>query len=268
MTNTKNGKSGALAPVSSDSPICKILSYPRSILGALFALIFTGAYSAFGVTVSFFLKLDRARRFQNWVIYTWSKILLGTFAVDLHVAGRENLTAEGVLFVFNHTSLFDIPVFHAAITGKTVRFGAKIELYKIPFFSAAMRKFGALPIARSDRDKVLKLYQDSIARVHQGESFVLAAEGGRHSGDGVGERLKSGPFIFAINGQFPIQPVVIKGASKLLANRALLPSWGRWRNSISLTVLPIVPTRGLGVDDRETLKASVYEMMTKAYAQS
>jgi 1-acyl-sn-glycerol-3-phosphate acyltransferase len=230
------------------------------------AIAITAFYSIFGVVGSY-LAGAKARDFQNWVLITWGNSLMKIFSVKVVVVGEENLAPEGVLFVFNHTSLFDIPIFHSVVT-KPTRFGAKIELYKVPFFGQAMTKFGALPISRSDRDKVLKLYQDSIERVHRGESFILAGEGGRHKGVGVGEKFKSGPFIFAINGQFPIQPLVIEGASDLLPNRAILPSWGRWHNTVTVRILPAVPTRGLTTDDRDELKTSVHEMMTKAHARS
>lgn len=244
--------------------LLKILSYPRAILGTIFVGIYTITYSAVAILATMLIP---GRKLQDWILLNWASVLMRIFSIEVTVKGRENLSPEGVLFIFNHASLFDIPIFHAAIH-KTARFGAKIELFKIPFFSMAMRKFGVLPIARGEREKVLKLYEESIEHVRRGVSFVLAAEGTRQDVEGVGDKFKSGPFIFAIQGQFPIQPVVIKGASKVLPKSGWVAGWGRWHNPVTVTILPPVPTQGLTLEDRETLKQSVREMMTKAYAQA
>src|SRR5690606_10302576 len=124
--------------------------------------------------------------------------LIAAFGVRLTVEGLENLPAEGCIMVFNHSSHFDIFALAAGIT-KSSRFGAKIELFKIPVFNWAMRTVEVLPIRRRQRDQVLKLYEDSVPRVHSGESFYLAGEGSRQPTDQVGEKFKSGPFIFAID---------------------------------------------------------------------
>lgn len=244
----------------------QLLSYPRSFIATLFTFAVTAVLGSM-VVISGLILGSRARKLHDWIIWTWARLTCWSFSIDIEVEGLENLHPHGVLFLFNHTSHFDIVVFHAAIT-KSTRFGAKIELFKIPIFGQSMKASGVLPITRSERDRVLKLYEESIERVHKGESFILAAEGTRHEGPGVGEKFKSGPFIFAINGQFPIQPVVIKGTHQILPRWRWLPAWGRWHNPVRVQVLPAVSTAGYQVDDRERLKETVREMMTKAYAGS
>lgn len=239
----------------------KFLSYPRAIVGGVILI----AYILVG---GILMVVSGSPDFQDRIFHVWGDLTMWLFNIKLKVVGTENLTSHGALFIFNHASLFDIPVFYAAVR-KRARYGAKIELFKIPIFSAAMRATGTLPIARGERDKVLKLYDDSINRVTEGgESFILAGEGTRQPTAGVGKSFKSGPFIFAISGQFPIQPLVINGAAEVLPKKHLFPGWGRWVNPITVTILPEVSTKGVSLEDRDQLKQKVRDSMEKAYHES
>lgn len=239
----------------------KWLSYPRGVIAGVLTLvaIFLGGTWMIISTILF-----NSASHQNKILYTWALLVKFMFNIELTVSGTENLTNQGVLFVFNHTSHFDIPTFYMSVQ-RRARFGAKIELFKIPIFASVMRIMGVLPIARGEREKVLQLYKDSIERVAMGESFILAGEGTRQSEPGVGESFKSGPFIFAIGGQFPIQPLVFQGASEILPKNKLFPGWGRWINPIHVSILPIVPTKGLTLEDRDNLKTKVRDSMDHAY---
>lgn len=227
----------------------------------VFCLIMTAIYCAVQILVQLVYP---SQSFADASIYSWSKNMLRLFGIEVEFSGEENIPKEGVLFVFNHASHFDIPIFHSVVR-KRARFGAKIELYSIPIFGTALKKIGVLPIARGDREKVLKVYEGSISRVHEGDSFILAAEGTRQPKPGVGEKFKSGPFVFAISGQFPIVPIVIKGAYEILPKTNLFPAWGRWKNPVKVHVLPPVSTKGLKYEDREVLKAQIQEQMTKTF---
>ena len=213
------------------------------------------------------LVLPDMRRFGNWVVRLWGRVGCAALGLKLDVRGLENIPKEGCLFLINHTSLIDILIFHAVIP-KAARFGAKAELFSIPLFGWSMKRMGALKINRGERQAVIRLYQDSVKRVHAGHSFVLAAEGTRLERPGVGDKLKSGPMIFAISGQFPIVPVTIKGAYEVLPKGRLLPDPSYLGSRIVVTVLPPVSTKGLTVDDRLSLKRDIQGRMTKAFNES
>ncbi|MEK6556399.1 MAG: lysophospholipid acyltransferase family protein, partial [Bdellovibrionota bacterium] len=208
---------------------------------------------------------QRASKAQDYILQTWSLFVAWLFTIKIRVEGQQNYSENGVLFLFNHSSHFDIPLFYASVRKPSTRFGAKIELFKVPFLSGVMKRSGVLPIARHRREEVMQLYSDSIARVYAGESFVLAAEGTRQPTPGVGANFKSGPLVFAIQGQFEIQPVVIRGAYDILPKTQLFPSWGKWINPVRVSILPPVSTKGLTLDQRDQLKASLHAMMTAEY---
>src|SRR5690606_17085370 len=110
-------------------------------------------------------------------------------------------------------------------TEKHIRFGAKIELFKIPFFGRAMRAVGTLPIARENRAGVFKIYKEAERQFSRDVIFVLAPEGTRQKEPRIG-RFKKGPFIFAINARVPIIPAVLRGAHEVLPKKSLLVNVG------------------------------------------
>jgi len=239
----------------------KIIFWVRSIIATAYFIVLTAAIAT---AVIFSVVILRRQDFSDKLIWFWGRSLTWAFNIDVELLGEENIPKEGCLFVFNHSSHFDIIIFASAIK-KHARFGAKIELFKIPIFGPAMRAAGVLPITRAERSKVLRLYDESIARVHKGESFILACEGTRQPRPGVGERFKSGPFIFAINGQFPVVPVVIRGAAEVLAKGDLIACTKAWKHKARVEVLPAMPTAGLTMDDRPQLQEEVRARMTAAY---
>ncbi len=235
-------------------------SHVRSIVGAAFNVPFTIACSLF-VILSGFLNLQNI---ATQLMRGWATVVMFVFGIKIVFAGDQNLPdQDGGIIVFNHQSHFDIPAIMMTTT-KNIRFGAKIELFKIPFFGAAMRKVGTLPIARDNRNEVLKIYREAEARLKENTIFVLAPEGTRQKEPVLG-RFKKGPFLFAINAQVPIIPVVIKGAHAVLPKDSLGVNVGAWSRTIQLEYLPPFPTKGMRPEDVGMLLDRVRERMDEAY---
>jgi 1-acyl-sn-glycerol-3-phosphate acyltransferase len=171
--------------------------------------------------------------------------------------------AGGGILVFNHQSLFDIPVV-ISTTFKHIRFGAKIELFKVPFFGAAMRAAGTLPIARQNRNEVMRVYKEAEARFMRNTIFVLAPEGTRQKEPVLG-RFKKGPFFFALSGGVPLIPVVIRGAHSVLPKQSLMVNVGRWTRKIHVEYLDPVITQGLGTAGVSELMNQVRDAMSDVY---
>jgi 1-acyl-sn-glycerol-3-phosphate acyltransferase len=237
----------------------KILSYPRGILLSLFIGLYTIFMSAI---VLLLLQLGYARtRVDRVVQRQWAQLIMWLSNVDVEVRGADHIpsTKAGFLALFNHTSHVDIITLYGYLP-RAVRFGAKIELFKVPFFGRAMLGMGAIPIDRRLREKVLQLYQAAIPRVADGDAFALAPEGTRQQEEKLG-RFKYGPFVFAVQAQMNIVPVVIAGAYDVLPKNALWFNVGRWRRKIIMEILKPVATEGLSEADLEPLQASVHESM-------
>jgi 1-acyl-sn-glycerol-3-phosphate acyltransferase len=237
-----------------------IFSHLRSAIGVPFLVMFTGVCSLF----IFGTGLLNLQNLATHLIRGWAQVIFFYLGIRAEYRGAENFPAEGGgIVVFNHQSLLDIPALYM-ITEKKLRFGAKIELFRIPFFGAAMRSIGTLPIARQNRTEVLRIYREAEARFKENTIFVLAPEGTRQHEPRLG-RFKKGPFLFAINGQVPVIPVVIRGAYEILPKGSWGINLGCWSRAVHIEVLPPVSTRGLKPSAVDALVDQVREEMALAY---
>ncbi len=182
----------------------------------------------------------------------------------MQIRGEENWPkGTGFLILFNHTSWVDILVMASGLPG-VPRFGAKIELFKIPFFGRAMRTVGMLPIERNNRTKVLHVYKDAQTRAADGEFFALAPEGTRQA-DRVLGRFKQGPFLFAVGAQMPIVPIVIAGAREVMPKGSWILNPWSWRRTVLIEILPSCPTAGRTEVDIPAMQQTVRQAMEPVY---
>ena len=134
----------------------KFFATIRAILFILFLVPFTILWVLLALAgLPFFNIL----KWGNFISYYWNRIVLFLSGVEVVSGGVEHLPKEGCLFVFNHRSYYDVPGLGIAFK-KTFRYGAKSELFKIPFFGWALKWFGTLPIHRGNREKVLRLHEN------------------------------------------------------------------------------------------------------------
>lgn len=246
--------------------LLNLLSYVRGIFVTLFGALHTAFMSVFMVILA---ATVRSRRIVDFaIIYIWSLPLVKAAMVEVEVrgAGHVKEDGKGFLILFNHSSLMDIPILYAYFP-RSFRFGAKIELFKIPFFGKAMELCGVLPIDRGNRNKVMQVYQNAISRVNNGEAFALAPEGTRQKQTSLG-RFKRGPFEFAINAQMDIIPAVLAGVYDVLPRKGVLINVGRWRRKVILEILPRVPTAGLAIEQVDALLENVRAQMDKVFVQA
>ena len=229
-----------------------LLALIRSLLGVLFLIPWTIFFSVWTIVFGNLNKIPEA----EWGVITWARVLLKVFGVKVVLHGLENLPKDrGVLFVFNHQSHFDILVLKAWIP-RTLSFGAKAELFKIPFFGPAMRAIGTLPIERGNRADVFRVYKEAQSQFSSKKNYILAPEGTRQPQAAIGT-YKKGPFIFAINANVPVVPVVIAGAYEILPKHSLIPNADRLKRTVHMSFLPPVETEGLNTNEAAQIKDKV-----------
>lgn len=235
--------------------ILRWLSYPRSLLALPVFIIHTMLCASVLILVNLAVK---NRPLEDKIVVFWTRNVCRMFGVKVVVQGEENIPHGGFIYLFNHASFFDIFSMNGWLG--SFRFGAKIELFKIPIFGPAMRRAGILPIARSQRAEVFKVYQAAEARIKAGERFALSPEGTRQKTEKLGP-FKRGPFIFAINAKAPLVPIIVKGAAAVLPTGHIVPNWGKWTSTITLKVLPAVSTNEYTTEQSFELQEKVRELM-------
>lgn len=173
---------------------------------------------------------------HNWIILTWSKIILGFIRVRIRVEGVEHLDGlqYGVI-VINHESALDIPVTVAGIR-RPMRFLAKKELFRIPVFGWAMYLSGHISVDRQNRQKAIRSINIGAAKVVKKQRFITVSPEGTRSYDGKIAPFKKGGFKLAQTKNLPIIPVTIIGSRFCVPNKRFSTSPG----TVILVVSPPV----------------------------
>lgn len=234
----------------------KLIVFLRSILATFvfpFTVIFMGPVAIIVNVVT------KSRTFDDLIMIAWGRVCCWICGVTVKVEGAENVPKEGCLFLFNHTSFFDIFAMSSQITG--LKYGAKAELFKIPIFAQVMKIMRTLPIARDNREEVIKIYAEAKIRFANGERFALSPEGGRFYDPEHLYPFKSGPFLFAMSAGAPVVPIVIVGAHETLPKGTFLFNNFKWKHTITLKILKPIATKDMQPDQKRELQNKVYEQM-------
>lgn len=245
-----------------NSPMVRIFCLIRALL---FPVILIPTTMFLATIVIFMVIVRLPQKWADFIVrQIWCRLILILAGVRVIIEGQDCVPkSDGYLYLFSHSSHFDIPVLFSR-SPRPFAFGAKIELFSIPFFGPAMKAVGTLPIARDDKAKVIEVYKNAERRVANGEAFALAPEGGRRKTKELAP-FKTGPFIFAINAKMPLVPVLIYGADKVLPKKSLLINAQNWRTEIVLKYLPMTSVKGESTQTAKALRDRVREQMVAAY---
>lgn len=150
--------------------------------------------------------------------------------VSVDVEGQRNLESSGgYIFVSNHQSMFDIPIFGGILSNYIPRFVAKRSLAKgIPTVSLYLREGGHALIDRGDRTQAL----DAIAYMgawceDRGVAAVIFPEGTRSRDGSLGSWKVAGlEALLAAAPDLKIVPTVIDGSWKVFANNMMPVPFG------------------------------------------
>jgi 1-acyl-sn-glycerol-3-phosphate acyltransferase len=126
------------------------------------------------------------------------------------------------VFMSNHRSHFDPLAVVAALREFQLRWVAKRELTRVPFFGWALRATKHVIIDRSNTTQAVATLRAARAQMLEGISVVIFPEGTRSEGADALLPLKKGGFMLALETGFPIVPIAVRGS------RAILPK-GSWR---------------------------------------
>jgi 1-acyl-sn-glycerol-3-phosphate acyltransferase len=181
---------------------------------------------------------------------SWARGLLWASGVKVVVHGGEQRSGTRQIYVANHISRFDVLALMAILHRFT--FIAKAELGRIPFFGPAARAIGTIYIERDKRKSSFESYGEAAARIGEGASVVVFAEGSRGY-DYPLRPFKKGPFVLAISAGVPIIPTVVYGSLAAQPKGTFRVRAAR----IDVHFLEPVPVATLTYDDRDRLAVIV-----------
>ena len=136
-----------------------------------------------------------------------------TVIYRLKVIGTENIPkdkTQPLIYCGNHRTYADPPLI--VVTAKRhVRFLAKEELRKNPFFAFLGVVFGGIYVKRDEKD--VTALKTTLKALKNGESVALFPEGTRN-GLEKGQKVKDGAAFFAVKTGAKVIPVGISGGEK------------------------------------------------------
>ncbi len=206
----------------------------------------------------FTFPIDRHR-----MLVSASLVWLGRFVV--RTSPLWEVTVEGTLpppprtyvVVPNHQSIVD--ALAVACLPANLKWIGKRSAFQFPWLGWAFRLAGYVPVLRGEKADGRRALARLRRYLTDGVPVGLFAEGTR-SRDGQLQGFKAGPFKLAIEAGVPVIPVAISGAG------AAMPADQAWIRPARITVriLEPIPTKGLSVEDVETLRAMVRQRLLDA----
>jgi 1-acyl-sn-glycerol-3-phosphate acyltransferase len=160
--------------------------------------------------------IDRSFRLFFLVSKNWSKIVFLISGIKVKITGLENLNhSETYVFVSNHSSQFDIPAVQYAAPLR-VSIVYKKELEKIPLFGWQLMVSPYIAVNRSSPEESFRSIEKARELMKSKNISVLLFAEGTRSKTGEIQPFKRGAFYLASRTGFPIVPVTINGAAKVL----------------------------------------------------
>ena len=151
-------------------------------------------------------------RASMWIAATGIRLA----GIKVHAQGLENIPKnQPCIFMSNHVSNLDPPVFLPLIPGRTAVF-IKKELLKIPVIGQAMRMGGFVAVERDGKIESAKESIQQAAKVLKSGVHITSFPEGTRSRSGKLLPFKKGPFYLAQQTGAPIIPVSIYGTETMM----------------------------------------------------
>ena len=184
-----------------------------SYIKVFFIIIYTTVLSVLALISAI---VDKSFTTYFIISRIFSKGILAIGGVKLKVTGIENLNLkETYIFVSNHSSQFDIPALQYSVPHRA-SIVYKKELGKIPLFGWQMRLGPYVMIDRQNVENALKSIERAKKLMSEKKVSVLLFAEGTRSKTGEVQPFKRGAFYLASRVGYPIIPVSISGADKIM----------------------------------------------------
>ena len=198
------------------------LRIAHSILYITYVIITFFFAAGTGILISLFTRDKAEYRFRHSKV--WFKyFVLPPSLNKIKVSGLENIPKDKpVIFVSNHGSYFDVPIYLAYLPG-SFRFIVRKGLMRIPFVGRYIQLSGHMSIDRAGGTSAHKTLSKAKDLLKQGKSIIVFPEGTRTK-DGTLGNFKRGSLFIAFETGAPVVPIAISGSYRVMPRGSLLIS--------------------------------------------
>ena len=260
-----NPRGGVTSPATArDSLLSFATQHPLRYLWGLAADVWIFVSTVvLGSYVIVATLLTRSGRTIDRVGRVWSRWIVRACGIDLRVEGLEHLRpGASYVLISNHLSNFDIWCTLGSLP-ITVRFVAKKELLRLPFFGQALALSDHLVIDRQNPEAAINKINAAAAKARDGIGILFYAEGTR-SRDGKIHEFKKGGVSLALRSGLPIVPLTVSGTRKFLPRGCAVIRPG---GQVRLVIGEPIPTTGVSYDQREALNERVRTAVISKYIE-
>ena len=185
--------------------------------------------------------------------------------IRLTVEGKKNIDADkSYIIMGNHQSLFDVFVIPCSIPKPFIGVEASYH-FDFPFWGWLIKKWGNIPINRSDSNKAVQSIKKAENILKKGLSIAILPEGHRTLTGKIGA-FKKGGFHLAKNTKADILPL---GVSKGLYDYKNKHSWKLNPQKVKVTIgkpLTYNSYKYLSVDQlKEKVKKTIEDLAHNDY---
>jgi len=261
ITEPRGGVTGATAR---DSLLSFAVQHPLRYLWGLVAdaWIFTSTI-VLGTIAIIATLITRSGRPVDVLGRVWGRWIVWICGIDLQVEGLQHLRpGQSYVLISNHLSNFDIWCTFACMP-ITVRFVAKKELLRLPFFGQALALSDHIVIDRQNPEAAINKINAAAAKARDGIGILFYAEGTR-SRDGKIHEFKKGGVSLALRSGLPIVPLTVSGTRKFLPRGCAVIRPG---GQVRLVIGEPIPTTGVSYEQREALNERVRTAVISKYIE-
>ena len=181
------------------------------------------------------------------MVHRTAQLILKLAGISLEVRHLDRLPKGPCVIVANHASYLDGPLIAAALP-PVFSFVIKQEIRKMPGAHLLLRRVGAHFVERFNRKKSAADARRLLDSAKDGQALAFFAEGTFQKKPGL-MPFRMGAFSTAVRADFPVVPMVIRGARQILPSGARLPRPGKVEVIIQMPIrvnqLAANPTREL-----------------------
>jgi 1-acyl-sn-glycerol-3-phosphate acyltransferase len=160
--------------------------------------------------------LDKSYKSFFWITKYYSNGIFLISGTKIKVTGLDNFDHSGTyVFVSNHSSQYDIPAVQSAAPVK-VSIIYKKELNKVPIFGWQLMVSPYISVDRQSSEGAFKSIEKAKKLMAEKNISILLFAEGTRSKTGEIQPFKRGAFYLASRTGYPIIPVTVNGAAKIL----------------------------------------------------